>query len=107
MDIGAAAVPYTNAAYIIMPRILLMSLLAFATAALAAEPAINTPIDRHSLVTRHNPRVTSFDPFSALSVGNGEFAFTADATGLQTFPELYEKQFPLCTAAQWAWHSAP
>ena len=64
-------------------------------------------IDRHALVTRHNPHVTKFEPFSALSVGNGEFAFTADATGLQTFPELYEKDFPLGTTAQWAWHSSP
>ena len=44
---------------------------------------------------------------SPLSVGNGEFAFTADPTGLQTFPEPYESQMPLCTQSQWGWHSAP
>jgi hypothetical protein len=64
-------------------------------------------IDRRALVRRHNPRGRIDDPFSALSVGNGEFAFTADVTGLQTFPEQYEKQFPLCTTAQWAWHTTP
>ena len=64
-------------------------------------------IDRYRVVTRHNPVVRSVDPFSPLSVGNGEFAFTADVTGLQTFPEAYEKGIPLCTMAQWAWHEEP
>jgi hypothetical protein len=43
----------------------------------------------------------------ALSVGNGEFAFTVDVTGLQTFPEHYENGIPLGTQTQWAWHSNP
>jgi protein-glucosylgalactosylhydroxylysine glucosidase len=64
-------------------------------------------IDRRSLVRRHNPVVTAADPFSALSIGNGEIAFTADFTGLQTFPSLYEKEFPLCTASHWGWHTEP
>ena len=80
--------------------------LLLASAAQGQQP-VQPPIDRHALVARHNPRVTAFDPFAALSVGNGEFAFTADATGLQTFPELYEKEFPLGTTAQWAWHTSP
>ena len=42
-------------------------------------------IDRHALVTRNNPEVTAMDSLSSLSVGNGEFAYTVDATGLQTF----------------------
>jgi hypothetical protein len=36
-----------------------------------------------------------------LSVGNGEFAFTADITGLQTFAEEYGRGMPLGTMAQW------
>jgi hypothetical protein len=44
-------------------------------------------IDRFTLVTRHNPTLNKFDLLSPLSVGNGEFAFTADVTGLQTFSE--------------------
>ncbi len=64
-------------------------------------------IDRRALVRRHNPLVRRFDPFSALSVGNGNFAFTADATGLQTFIDEYRKDFPLCTCAHWAWHTTP
>jgi hypothetical protein len=46
-----------------------------------------SPIDRQALVTRHNPVLTAIDPLSPLTVGNGEFAFGADVTGLQTFPE--------------------
>ena len=65
------------------------------------------PIDRAALVQRHNPALRQFDPLSPLSVGNGEFAFTADVTGLQTFPEAYEQAMPLCTMSQWGWHRAP
>jgi protein-glucosylgalactosylhydroxylysine glucosidase len=78
---------------------------ASAPAALAAPSA--APIDRRALVTRHNPSLASFDPRSPLSVGNGEFAFTADLTGLQTFPRIYENMLPLCTQSQWGWHTAP
>lgn len=62
-------------------------------------------IDRRTVVRRHNPSFTQFDPLAALSVGNGEFAFTADITGLQTFAEECDKDFPLCTASHWGWHS--
>ncbi|WP_199564497.1 hypothetical protein [Spirosoma telluris] len=29
----------------------------------------------------------------SVSIGNGEFAFTVDPTGLQTFPEVYQQGF--------------
>ena len=64
-------------------------------------------IDRVALVKRHNPIITTLDPLSPLSVGNGQFAFTADVTGLQTLYETYEKTMPLCTLSQWGWHSTP
>jgi protein-glucosylgalactosylhydroxylysine glucosidase len=64
-------------------------------------------IDRRALVTRHNPVVRKLDPLSPLSVGNGEFAFTADITGLQTFSSEYETSMPLCTMSQWGWHTTP
>ena len=35
-------------------------------------------IDRYALVTRHNVTIEKPDPLTPLSVGNGEFAFTAD-----------------------------
>lgn len=64
-------------------------------------------IDRHALVTRHNVRIDKADAFSPLSVGNGRFAFTADVTGLQTFPQAYAEGIPLTTMAEWGWHSFP
>ncbi|HWW75329.1 MAG TPA: hypothetical protein VNZ44_08035, partial [Pyrinomonadaceae bacterium] len=64
-------------------------------------------VDRAALVGRHDPVVRRLDPLAPLSVGNGEFAFTADVTGLQTFPEEYESQMPLCTMSQWGWHTSP
>jgi protein-glucosylgalactosylhydroxylysine glucosidase len=78
--------------------------------ALAAAPTIalgRSRINRQALVQRHNPVVTQFDPFSALTVGNGEFAFTADITGLQTFAARCDMLFPLCTTAHWSWHTTP
>ncbi len=65
------------------------------------------PIDRYALVTRHNIVITKPDSLSPLTIGNGEFAFTADFTGLQTFPEFYEKGIPLGTQSQWGWHYFP
>jgi hypothetical protein len=72
-----------------------------------ASPAPLPPIDRQALVTRHNPVLHQFDVNSPLSVGNGEFCFTVDATGLQTFPLAYNATVPLCTMADWGWHSFP
>lgn len=60
-------------------------------------------IDRKRVVQRHHPKMTRIEPLSPLAVGNGCFAFTADVTGLQTFPEAY--QVPLGTQSEWGWHS--
>ena len=59
------------------------------------------------MVRRHNPVLRQLDPSSPLSLGNGEFAFTADITGLQTLPQSYENAMPLCTMSQWGWHTKP
>ena len=64
-------------------------------------------IDRHALVQRHLPTCTTVDPLSPFTVGNGEFAFTADVTGLQTLTHLYDSGIPLVTQSNWGWHSAP
>ena len=69
----------------------------------ASAPAL----DRAAIAGRNSPRLTAPGIDSPLSVGNGEFAFTADFTGLQTFSDLYEKTVPLCTQSQWGWHSQP
>lgn len=62
-------------------------------------------IDRKGVVERHNVHVAAFDTLASLSVGNGSFAFTVDATGLQTFPDAYEKGVSLGTQSDWGWHS--
>jgi hypothetical protein len=59
------------------------------------------------LVARHQPVLRQFDPENPLSVGNGEFAFTADVTGLQTFAEAFANTIPLGTLSQWGWHIFP
>jgi hypothetical protein len=64
-------------------------------------------IDRFALVSRHNVNVDAFDSLNSLSVGNGSFAFTVDATGLQTFPEVYKNGVCLGTQSDWGWHSFP
>ncbi|TNF46373.1 MAG: hypothetical protein EP310_00465, partial [Bacteroidetes bacterium] len=64
-------------------------------------------IDRFALVNRHNVQITEFDSLNSLSVGNGKFALTVDATGLQTFPEIYDNGVCLGTQSEWGWHSFP
>lgn len=76
-----------------------MPVLFVAAAACAQGPAVGA-IDRHALVTRHNVTITRADPRTPLQVGNGEFAFSADVTGLQTFGSAN-------TMSQWGWHSFP
>ena len=65
------------------------------------------PIDRPALVARHNVELHQFDVNNPLSVGNGGFCFTVDATGLQTFPEAFTKTTTLGTLADWGWHTFP
>ena len=60
-----------------------------------------------ALVRRNNPHVTEVNALHALNVGNGEFAVTLDATGLQTFPEYYKDGLSLGTFSEWGWHRFP
>lgn len=55
-------------------------------------------IDRERLVRAANPRRAASSDETPLQVGNGNFAFGADVTGLQTFR-------PFATMATWGWHS--
>ncbi len=57
-------------------------------------------IDRRAVVERHNPVLSQIRKESPSQVGNGEFAFSFDITGLQSF-------IPFNTMAHWAWHSDP
>ena len=70
--------------------------------------AQTSSINRYELVNRHNVILKKLDPMGALSVGNGEFAFTVDVTGLQSFGDFYYKNgIPLETLSNWGWHSFP
>ncbi|SIT22271.1 hypothetical protein SAMN05421788_105268 [Filimonas lacunae] len=71
------------------------------TSQVFAQSAIN----RKELVERHKVINTSVDTLASLTVGNGKFAFTADVTGLQTFPRVYQKGVPLGTQSEWGWNS--
>ena len=72
---------------------------------LSAFAAFAQPIDREAVVRRNNPHVTSLDTLASLTVGNGGFAFTVDATGLQSFPKTYANGVSLGTMSDWGWHS--
>lgn len=55
-------------------------------------------IDRHRVVQSFNVRRNATNPVTPLQVGNGNFAFGADITGLQTFS-------PFATMSTWGWHN--
>ncbi len=62
--------------------------------------ATRQKIDRKAVVGRHKIITTATNPKSPAQVGNGEFAFGVDITGLQTF-------VPFNTLSHWSWHSFP
>jgi hypothetical protein len=79
-----------------------------ALAFVACQPAKKTEkIDRLALVTRNNVVLEQPDTLASLSVGNGNFAFTTDITGLQTFYKEYENSVTLGTQSNWGWHTFP
>jgi len=84
-----------------MKQIILAALLLLP--AQVARPAI----DRTAVLQRNNPKTSALAPLSSLTVGNGGFAYTADITGLQTFPSAYAKGVPLGTMSDWGWHAFP
>ncbi|KAK0451403.1 Six-hairpin glycosidase-like protein [Desarmillaria tabescens] len=53
-------------------------------------------IDRHALVSRYNPTRNASSLTTPMQVGNGNFAFGADVTGLQTFQ-------PFAIMSSWGW----
>lgn len=55
-------------------------------------------IDRRAVVERHRIVTDSVYHRSPAQVGNGNFAFGVDVTGLQTF-------VPFNTMSHWSWHS--
>ena len=66
-------------------------------AAVTLHAADGARIDRRALVARHN--IAWNEPAGQIPLGNGEFCFNADATGLQTFGGN--------SMSHWGWHSFP
>jgi hypothetical protein len=79
-------------------------------------------VDRRAVVARHRVELTEADPATPLTVGNGDFAFTADITGMQSFtdfhtprvarlpgPDLLDAPVVVntCTMSTWGWHEMP
>lgn len=65
-------------------------------------------MNRRKIIASHNPVLVKPDYHSPLSVGNGDFCFTADITGFQSLSELYEDHdIPLCIMSSWGWHTEP
>ncbi len=90
----------------LIPSLLLAASVLTLTACGSALTSSN-PIDRQALLARNAVEVTTFDSLASLSVGNGNFAFTVDATGLQSYPDKYRLGVPLGTQSSWGWHSFP
>lgn len=88
--------------FIIMRKILYIGL-----ACMLAVASCGGKIDRRALVERNDPHIDRIDSLYSLTLGNGKFAMTVDATGLQTFPEIYRNGLSLGTYSQWGWHSFP
>jgi hypothetical protein len=76
------------------PALLLIAL-SLAIPALPSRAA--DKIDREALVKRHT--IHWDDAAGQIPIGNGEFCFNADGTGLETFGGL--------TMAHWGWHTFP
>ena len=81
---------------------LLMMCSAFSS---GAQQPVN--INRKAVVQRHNVENTDLDSLGALTVGNGAFAYTADVTGMQSFPEYYRNGVSLGTQSEWGWNRFP
>jgi hypothetical protein len=78
-------------------RLFYLSLIGLLGSGLEASAAPQSPIDRHALVARHDIEWPSLD--GQIPLGNGNFAFNADGTGLETVGGN--------TMCHWCWHSFP
>lgn len=72
----------------------------------------NAVIDRAAVISRHDVVVSransgAINASDVLTVGNGAFAFSADASGLQTWNDTYGLYFDLNTLSDWMFHSMP
>ena len=83
---------------LLIQAILLFNLSLISAAQININGINQKKIDRKAVVERHRIITTCTNPKSPAQVGNGEFAFGVDITGLQTF-------VPFNTLSNWSWHS--
>jgi hypothetical protein len=77
-------------------NMLVFSLLFFTAVTSRPDPTLAKGIDRYAIVSRFNPTRNASSTTTPMQVGNGNFAFGADVTGLQTFQ-------PFSIMSSWAW----
>ena len=93
---------------LIIGIILLLTLIQTGCQFKKSETNFKDLINRFDLVNRHNVVLHEIDPLAVMSVGNGDFAFNADVSGMQSLENYYyENGIPLQTRTTWAWHSFP
>jgi hypothetical protein len=69
------------------------------TALLSCVLGARATVDRKAIVEQFNPQRSASSNSTPLQVGNGNFAFGADITGLQTF-------LPYNILTTWCWHNS-
>jgi hypothetical protein len=83
-------------------KFFLLSMLAYGVAVQAfGQQQKPGTIDRKSLVRRHNLRIIDTGEMGPTQVGNGNFAYGFDITGMQSLSDKFT------TMSQWSWHSTP
>lgn len=80
-----------------LAALLALTALSLCPIARSASAATST-IDRKRIVARYNPMRTASSASTPMQVGNGDFAFGADVTGLQTF-------LPWAIMSSWGWQN--
>lgn len=70
-----------------------------ATVLLITVPLVSCAINRESVVRRFNPHRNASNNVTPMQVGNGNIAFGADITGMQTI-------LPYGVLSSWGWHNS-
>src|ERR1700754_1977394 len=84
-----------------MKRILIVACIFVAGVGAFCQEVKKGTIDRKAVVRRHNFHITDVGEPGPTQVGNGNFAYGFDVTGMQTFNDQFT------TMSQWGWHSVP
>lgn len=84
-----------------MKKILLLVCLTIIGLTVYGQKVSRGTINRKEVVQRHNLHLTDPAEAGPTQVGNGNFAYGFDITGMQTFNDQFT------TMSHWSWHSTP